>query len=214
MKFIHKDITFLILFLLSSIVRTNARRLRSMKNQRDMQVITKKPADEPLYCPTDRYNTWTTIPIFYRTRVISMKLGYTAATWNFEPYELYWNPLENHAWNSTQVEPFYDDLANLGYDEDRWDCCINHYEEFELDEFLYWNYTEQIEAHYALGWTDETFRSDNASLWPATEFLPWNNLTEYQRYMAASKLCHTEETWDEKLALYNWPVGFAYPDAW
>ena len=88
------------------------------------------------------------------------------------------------------------------------------YEDFDWDELIFWNYTEQIEAQEALGWTQETYKSVNASHWPTTEFLLWQNLTEYQQYMAASKLCYTEETWDEQPALYNWPEGFAFPDAW
>ena len=179
-----------------------------------LPITTEKPTDQSAYCPEGRYEQWSDLPRFYRTRVLYYKLGYTASTWNFEPSEAFWNPLEDSAWNSTIVSNVYDELEDLGYDEDKWDCCINHYEDFDWDEFVYWNYTEQIEAHEALGWTQDTYGSANATLWPASEFLSWKNLTEYQQFMAASKLCYTEETWDESLALSDWPEGFAIPDAW
>lgn len=117
------------------------------------------------------------------TRVLYFKQGYTASTWDFEPLETFWNPLEGSAWN--------------------WDCCINHYEDYDWAELGYWNYTKQIEAHEVLGWTKEIYGTTNATLWPKSEFLLWRNLTEYQQYMAASKFCYTEEIWDERLPLYE-----------
>lgn len=167
------------------------------------------------YCPEKRYSPWATIPLMFRTRTLFYKLGYTADTWNFEPLEFYWNPIENYAWNDTRIsDDIRDTVAELGYDEDRWDCCINHYEGFDWADFEFWVYPEQMLAYEALGWTSETYGTTNATLWPDTEFKLWQNLTEYQRYMAASKLCFTEETWDERLPLYDWPADFEIPDAW
>ena len=178
------------------------------------QPILEKPSNEPIYCPATRYESWFKKPRLFRTRTLFLKLGYNAATWNFEPLLDYWNELEESSWSSPALADVHDELESLGYDEDKWDCCINHYEDFNLQELAYWNYTEQVQALYALGWTPENFGSTDETLWPDTENLSWQNLTEYQQYMAASKLCYTEETWDEELSLNDWPEGFAIPDAW
>ena len=167
------------------------------------------------YCPKDRYKPWETIPVFFRTRALYLNGGYNAGSWDFEPLQLSWNPIENYAYSSNmtsnETRAF---IKDLDYDEDQWDCCINHYEDYDWKDFEYWDYKEQIDAYQALGWTNETYGSRDVSLWPESEFTKWRNLTEYQRFMAASKLCHTEQTWDESLPLSEWPAEAELPDAW
>lgn len=144
-----------------------------------------------------------------------MKLGYSSSTWNYEPDEYTWNPLEEISYDSDYFNrDELNEIHKLGYDEDQWDCCINHYRDYDWEELAYWNYTEQIEAYEALGWTNETFSSSDAMDWPESELLIWENLTNHQQEMASSKLCYIPETWDELIPLYDWPVDFNIPDAW
>lgn len=208
-----------ILVSLSAILIQNSegRNLRSLLFETEESyyesLIYERPEDEPLYCPTKRYTPWLNQQGLYRRTVLRQSLGYNANMWNLEPLA-WWNPLEEYAWTSSQVVGVHADLNAMGYDEDSWDCCISHYYEYTWEDFVNWNYTEQKQAHEALGWTEESFGSTNHTLYPESEGQTWEQLSGYQQFMAASKLCYTSETWNEELALYDWPEGFKFPDAW
>jgi len=222
MKIINTFNGLLILSIAISDKRANSLSIRKGNtHETSNQTFARKTGDElpleeePPWCPSQRYTQWESFPVKYRTRTLFLKLGYNADSWNFEPLEWFWNPIENFAWNDTRTkETTHMYAAELGYDEDRWDCCINHYEGFDWKELETNNYTEQIDALSALGWSSESYGKRNSSVWPETEGKYWQNLTEYQKFMAASKLCFTEETWDERLPLYEWPEDFDVPDYW
>lgn len=171
------------------------------------------------FCPVIRYIPWDelgwkNLP-FGATRLrLTTKLGYSARTWNFDPLLRMWNPLEDASWDSDIVQDGRFLLKRLGYEEDSWDCCINHYEDYEWADFEIWEFTEQIAAIEALGWTEDSWESTNESDWPDTESMTWDELTTLQQEMAASKLCYTKEAWDEALSLDQWPEGFDVPDTW
>lgn len=93
------------------------------------------------------------------------------------------------------------------------DCCLNHYAHYDWDEFLVDDGLEQIAALEMLGWTRESHGSWNASLWPETEFMTWDELNSTQREMAERKLCYTNETWNE-VPLNEWPDDAWIPDYW
>lgn len=173
-----------------------------------------RPNFEKAYCPTIRYTSWSDQPLIFRAMVLYRKLGYTASTWDYEPKSRIWNFMEFLAWDSSAVAESHDELEDMGYDEGRWNCCVNHYEDFDWSELEYRGYEDQVEAYEALGWSEETFGSADPTLWPESELQSWQDLTQYQRYMAESKLCYTEETWDARLPLYEWPIDCVVPNAW
>lgn len=164
------------------------------------------------FCPSIRYRPWGDLG--WLTQFLGSLLGYTPRTWNFDPTLRMWNPLEDSAWDSEDVQEVRSYIMLLGYEETSWDCCINHYEDYDWDEFLTWELMEQLAALQTLGWTEDSWESTDASSWSDVDSKNWEELTDFQREMAASKLCYTKETWNEDPPLDQWPGGFDIPDTW
>lgn len=187
-----------------------------LRNNRDTRKRVLE--DEPVYCPTERYEPWAVKRVLHKINSLFRILDYDEFEWNYDHNlfgDLLKNEIEQYSFTSTQIKDKQrEELLDMGYDEDKWDCCINHFEDYSWDEFLFYNLTEEIVALEALGWTNETYGSTNSELWPETENFYWVNLTAYQQEMASSKLCYVKETWDEELPLDEWPLDFEYPDAW
>ena len=190
-------------------VRKRKGLLSTIKEQIESNSETSESSS---FCPSIRYKPWFQHDPGHREFI--SKLGYNYYTWNFDPDQESWNPIEELSWESKDVSKVHSRLERLGYEEDSWDCCINHYYDYDWADFESWGYTEQILALEHLGWTQETYDASDPDDLPDTEFLQWKELTESQRELAASKLCYTEETWDELLSLDEWPDGFKIPDTW
>lgn len=184
------------------------------ENIRNRKNSSRRTEEYVPFCPAVRYEPWS----LKEARTKSMLMGrlqYRRKSWDFEPLSDSWNEIEFYSWADSATSNMTRTYASLlGYDEDKWDCCVNHYEGFEWQDLENWNYTEQIAALKALGWSHDTYGLTESTVWPESEFQYFSELTEYQRYMAASKLCFTEETWNEELALSDWPADFEIPDAW
>lgn len=137
-------------------------------------------------------------------------MGYDVPSWNWVTD----NPIEKRSFDDPLTSnATRDAFLEFGYTEDMFDCCLNHYAHYDWDEFLVDDGLEQIAALEMLGWTKESHGSWNASLWPATEFMTWDELNSTQREWAERKLCYTNETWNE-LPLAEWPDDFSIPDYW
>lgn len=168
------------------------------------------PPTEGPWCLEKRYEGLLQLSWKDRRFALSSSMGYDFPSWNF----VVENPIESRSFD----DPLTSDatrqaLIEFGYDEDMFDCCVNHYSNYDWDELLIDDGLEQISALEMLGWTRETHGSNNASLWPATEFMTWDELNVTQREMAKSKLCYTNETWNE-VPLYDWPSDASFPDFW
>lgn len=195
---------------------TFAKKSIKEEGERDLSesIVTQIDDLEP-YCPVTRYVPWKDHEFVFRSRSLWYTLNYTPKTWNLDPNEEYWNSIEDVDWLHDDItDKQREVLTGLGYNEDRWDCCINHYNAYDWGDLVFWEYKEQIAAWEALGWSESTYGTLDAKNWPESEYKTWENLSEYEREMAASKLCYTEETWNEDKPLEEWPEDFEYPDAW
>ena len=79
---------------------------------------------------------------------------------------------------------------SLGFDNDAWDCHINHYFGY------WWAELEDLGFHVylsVLGWTETTWDDDGPA--PTTEDMYWSDLTNEHK-AAASEICYTREIWD------------------
>lgn len=172
----------------------------------------QREEEEESYCPAVRYRQWSSQPIKFKWLGLALTLGLFRRTWD---YITPTNRFESEGWyakSSTQMLV----LNMMGYDEDKFDCCNNHYEDYDWVDFTtdYGNgmeYEEQIEALRALGYSKQAW--DTGVGVPA-EFMAWSELTQNQRDLAASKLCWTELLWDQELPLPTWGEDAVLPDAW
>lgn len=171
---------------------------------------------EPAWCDTPRY--WDFFSFNPDVRVSSLVdvLDYSDYTWDM----LFTNQLEKESYDSFSKTDTQRGAINteLGFDEDQFDCCMNHYEWYDWADFqvVYENgenYADQILALEALGWTEEMWESEDPNDWADTDYMYWDELTEYQREMAERKLCYTRETWNW-VPLSQWPEDAWIPDYW
>jgi len=89
-----------------------------------------------------------------------------------------------------------DAMNNFGYDENVWDCWINHYSYFDWEEFIEYEFVEPL---IALGWNQSNWDGDSE---PESDSKDWIDLSVEER-TAAEKLCYFEEVWDG-LPLDTW----------
>lgn len=135
-------------------------------------------------------------------------LGYTETTWNLPgmaPIEGYRFTEVNNAFLLDQVgaRNNLDVVIAMGYNQERWDCHINHYGGYSWDEL------DQVgvKVHYrVLGWTQNSWENDPEGLLvPASETTLWDSLSQAQRE-AAEAVCFQQETWDS-VPLQQWEGG-------
>jgi len=145
------------------------------------------------YCPAERYIEWSKLPT-------SVDAQYLVASQNELHYdEEYWNqfnsPVEAMSWDS-----LYDDMIAagkiMGYDEDRWNCCINHYENFSFKQLKKKNPRLEVAAKI-LGWDKNTWEAvDSTEELPESEGKKWDELIALEQ-TAADILCYDEDTWNK-----------------
>eukprot|EP00594_Rhizosolenia_setigera_P007094 CAMPEP_0178952928 /NCGR_PEP_ID=MMETSP0789-20121207/8129_1 /TAXON_ID=3005 /ORGANISM="Rhizosolenia setigera, Strain CCMP 1694" /LENGTH=214 /DNA_ID=CAMNT_0020634117 /DNA_START=652 /DNA_END=1296 /DNA_ORIENTATION=+ len=182
----------------------------SSDSDRELQedAPTLPPTQAP-WCLDKRYTNLLSLERTDR-RLAIHKMDYDLPSWNW----LTDNPIEKRSFDDPLTSnATREALIEFGYTEDMFDCCLNHYSHYDWDEFLVDDGLEQIAALEMLGWTRETHGSNNASVWPDTEFMTWDELNATQRDMAERKLCYTNETWNE-VPLYLWPSDAWIPDYW
>lgn len=171
-------------------------------------VAAPKPGCRPVdpraryWCPVERYCEWDSFPTTRRATMRS-EIGYSRTDWNY----MVVNPVEK-----TRFEELGRDVREgladlLGFDEDRHDCCQNHYEDYDWTELD----VSQREALSVLGHDEETWRDDEDEddRRPTSSSRVWDDLSEEERN-AARELCWTKETWDE-VELTNWPDDAEIP---
>ena len=83
-----------------------------------------------------------------------------------------------------------DAMNNFGYDENVWDCWINHYSYYDWDEFIQYEFAEPL---IVLGWNQSNWDGDAPE--PESDSKDWIELTVEER-TAAEELCYFEEVWD------------------
>mmetsp|Transcript_19166 Transcript_19166/g.27065 ORF Transcript_19166/g.27065 Transcript_19166/m.27065 type:complete len:517 (+) Transcript_19166:81-1631(+) len=148
----------------------------------------KQDWDGPAY-PTFRYRSWKYVSSDQKANAEILK--YTEDSWN----NIGSNKVEKSAFDRLESGSVQAAKA-IGFEEEVWDCFINHYEDYDWDEL----FEEGVQSHYhELGWLAETWKSGQA---PASENLDWDELTPAQQE-AAEELCYQQESW-EKIPLDEW----------
>lgn len=97
-------------------------------------------------------------------------------------------------------------MIELGYMEETWDCCINHYTAWTYEEIS--DFGKEIEdplfkiSLKVLGWNEgnwgsSTSSSDGTVDIPRSEEKSWKELNLLEKG-AAEYLCYTQSLWDEE----------------
>ena len=140
-----------------------------------------------------RFTPWNDIPAEHRKWALD--LGY-----DVDGFE--WNLVNDSAVEgfdySTLIRDFetagnedaIDAMNNFGYDENVWDCWINHYSYFDWEEFVQYEFVEPL---IVLGWNQSSWDGDAPE--PESDSKDWIELTVEER-AAAEELCYFEEVWD------------------
>lgn len=132
--------------------------------------------------PSVRFTAWDQLSHDVRQR--ARDADYNEKNWNKV------NTFEAEDFDYESLKPrFQDFIDNLPISAESWDCWVNHYRNYEWDEF-----TPSVETSYmALGWTDDMWNGDEE---PEEEGKYWGDLTAVQQ-QAATSICYTQQIWDE-----------------
>jgi hypothetical protein len=136
--------------------------------------------------PEFRYVEWNDLSQA-KQAVAGTGLGYAVATWN--------NPgtaeVEELSWTSLTVAN-QAAAVTLGFNEEVWDCFINHYDDFFWEDLA----TEEVQQYYVtLGWTEDSWNGDADA--PESDAFFYNELTAEEK-AAANELCYDENLWNEE----------------
>jgi hypothetical protein len=146
--------------------------------------------------PDFRYLLWQDVGQFTREKAAA--LGYNEDTWNSPgTNEIEW--LSYETVELTFSGEVTNAIEDIGYTEISWDCWVNHYGDYN------WLELEQAglsDVYVALGWTLETWNSENEDSWPDTDSKLWRELKVEER-IAAGRLCYTPRLWD-KIPIPDW----------
>lgn len=146
--------------------------------------------EEEFYCPAERYIQWSDLPANVDTDYLvasQIQLHYGRDSWN-----QFSSPVEEMSFDA-----LYEDMAEaaetMGYNEDRWDCCLNHYTNYDYDELGKEGYAHLEIAYTILGWHSDNWEDGQEP--PLTEQKDWEDLIALEQ-TAADYLCYDENSWD------------------
>lgn len=140
-------------------------------------------------CPSGRYINWGALEVLAGPSYVtaaSKGLFYSQNRW-----DAFDNPIEDLDWESLMVSApgTLHSLSAMNYNEDTWDCCVHHYDNFDYYELLSEGYSEVVDALQILGY--------DAVKWDSgyEEDRDWSELTEFEQ-TAAEYLCYSEPLWN------------------
>ncbi|KAL7532622.1 hypothetical protein ACHAXR_009153 [Thalassiosira sp. AJA248-18] len=154
----------------------------------DTVTVPPAPAEEdfPYTKPEFRYEAFSELSPTAQGIAIQ-ELSYMEVTWNNHGLA----PIEKQRW-STLSSNEREGAQQLGYDEDQWDCFINHYKQYTWDELG----EKGVQKHYeALGWTQGHWGGTTGEVAYA-ETKWWDQFTDNEK-KAANALCYFQQNWDE-----------------
>lgn len=148
---------------------------------------------QPVPIPTYRFKVWNNLSTTISGHATT--LNYSRSSWN-KPGS---NSIERLSYESIQATPTrIAAVRGIGFDEDTWDCWVNHYDDYSWAELV----SDGLHVHYqALGWTQSLWDGNGSA---ATDNLDWNQLSSPQQ-AAARQVCYNRELWDE-IELPRWPT--------
>lgn len=154
------------------------------------------------FCPTSRYCEWEPLPGPTRSSLRD-ELKYLRKSWDYLNGNV--NEFETTSFDSLNggVKGKYE---QMGFEEDTFDCCLNHYDFYDWADFAGEDFVEVREALEILGYNKNKWDND-----VALEFddNTWDSLSpEYQE--ALSELCWSKGLWDG-VDLTLWTEDTALP---
>jgi len=157
------------------------------------------------YCPTIRYCSWNHYSSVPRS-FLETGVGYDESSWNLEKDsqslvdQTRFGALDEHV----QLK-----LELLGYDEDKHDCCNNHYEDYDWEDFDIDDGLGMVLAALELiGYDETTWNAEDGV--SEYEDYTWEELPREIQFAATYSLCYTKETWDE-IPLSEWSIDTILP---
>jgi len=201
-----------VLLLLSSLLiefHLCASEEQACKTAPDFSPCRALDKDTEYYCPTTRYCEWSELG--FRQRLYLMQnLAYTGFSWNYmvvAPWE--------YTWFGGLPLTMQCTLEELGYDEDKHDCCNGHYEDYDWSDFSEEGYEDVLWAYKVIGYTQELWESGNKT---AIEEETWEDYWWYElpeEVQMANKyyLCTNREIWDG-VFLTSWEKDVELPGSY
>jgi len=177
----------------------------------DLQVRSPAPTPAPCreissdidyFCPTQRYCEWNYFA-FEQRQVLTFQLGYSGSEWNYEST----NIIEETGFED--LNPFEKSaLRDLGYNEDKHDCCLNHYTYYDWSDFTELEELSDVkEALELLGYNEEKWENDDGSDFDS---FTWDELPPPVKSALYESLCYNKELWDST-PLTAWPEDVLLP---
>lgn len=167
-------------------------------------------SEDQISIPRFRFQEWSDATSTLRN--LASTVGYDERSWelmgtnSIEEYSYYTfqdvdslddRDLEN-AVRNINVNNLSAVYAAMGFDEDTWDCWINHYSWYEWAELSEFQLNVYVEA---LGWNANKWETGNNP--PASEDKYWRELSASEK-QAAAGLCYLPETWDQESSFPQW----------
>ena len=154
------------------------------------------------WCPAKRYCEWDYFDFAFR-QVFTFQIGYTESDWNYEETV---NIVEATAFED--LEKFVKSgLRDLGFTEDKHDCCHNHYTAYAWDEFISEGMDDVLAAYEMIGYDKDKW--DSGASTDFEEF-DWDQLPREIRDALSKSLCYNRELWNE-VPLTVWPENVILP---
>jgi hypothetical protein len=167
-------LTFSSAFVLSSIAVL-------CSGQESIRLLTNSRGIEE---PSFRYELWDDVSSIQQS-VAETGLDYTEDTWNVPGTA----DVELLAFSSLTAENQVAALA-LGFNEEEWDCYINHYDDYSWAELA----TEGVQQYLiTLGWTEDSWTTGSNP--PASDDEFFNDLSSDET-AAAEEICYNELLWN------------------
>lgn len=158
------------------------------------------------YCPFERYCEWD-YHTLERREELRGSIGYDSPQWNYNASSPTIEALSFDSLTDAQRDGL---TGLLGFDEDRHDCCQNHYDDYDWSDLDPADgYGPVLKALGTLGYNEIMWQNDVAA---AYDRFGWDNLPDDVRW-AAEEMCYTRETWDGA-DLRDWPPGADLPGAY
>ena len=158
--------------------------------------------NEEYWCPVRRYCEWDHFE-FRDRQVLTFQLGYTESDWNYDDT----NTLESKSFDELS-EYVQRGLMGMGYNEDKHDCCLNHYMDYSWDELSTLDGLDDVKAAFEMiGYNEKKWDDGESSDF---DDYYWDELPNEVRATLYSSLCYNRELWDQ-IPLTVWPEHAILP---
>ena len=158
--------------------------------------------DMEYFCPIVRYCEWDTFTATHQ-KFLKKEIGYKESEWNYEEI----SEIETTHFMGLDEE-IQIKLEMLDYDEDKHDCCLGHYEDYDWIDFDPDDgFGETLAALELLGYNEELWEEgieiEYDDMW-------WDELPLDIIHVLHDMFCYTRELWNE-VTIPDWPIDADIP---